>query len=99
MECHSKFMATRFYRQTQPVYEVGNIVLMDETDIRSIYLICKVYQNIFYDEHFVAYSVDLGEKIKQINLIFPLRIPNNIFRILNLIFSLKRFGKIAFGSS
>lgn len=51
------------------LYEVGNIVLMDRTDIRSIYLICKVYQNILYDEHFVAYSVDLGQKIKLINLI------------------------------
>lgn len=43
------------------VYEVGNIVLLDETDIRTIYLIYKVYQNIFYEEHFVAYSVDLGK--------------------------------------
>lgn len=42
------------------VYNVGEIVVMDQNDISSIYLICKVYDKISYEDHFVAYSVELG---------------------------------------
>lgn len=45
------------------VYQVGDIIIMDPTNIGSIYLICKQYEQILYEEHFVAYSVEMGEKI------------------------------------
>lgn len=50
-----------FTKKDKPnIYKVGDIVVMDEDDISSIYLICKIYDKTSYEEHFVAYSVELG---------------------------------------
>lgn len=53
-----------FTNKNKPnIYKVGDIVVMDKDDISSIYLICKEYDKISYEDHFVAHSVELGQKI------------------------------------
>ena len=50
-----------FTKKDNPiVYELGDIIIMDPTNKSSIYLICKVYEQLLYEDHFVAYSVELG---------------------------------------
>lgn len=55
--------------QNRKINEIIDIVMLELNDINKIFVICKTYHSVAYDEHYGCYRVEIESLQKEVSII------------------------------